>query len=168
MRYAIFLRGVNVGGIKVPSSELRRVLAELGLTDVKTYVASGNVTCDSDLDASALQGAVERALSTAFSYDAHVQVLSHAELAGIVERYPFATDEEHHRYVVLCDSAATAEELDGIVTGEMEEVAAAGRTVYWRCPKGSTLDTPFSKATSSKRFKSLATTRNLNTIEKML
>ena len=74
MRYAIFLRGVNVAGIKVPSADLKRVLSDLGLTDVKTYVASGNVTGVSEEKAAALQMMVEAALSTAFSYDAHLQV----------------------------------------------------------------------------------------------
>ncbi|HET7725228.1 MAG TPA: DUF1697 domain-containing protein [Propionibacteriaceae bacterium] len=168
MRYAIFLRGVNVGGIKVPSADLKRVLTDLGLGEVRTYVASGNVTCTSDLTATALQRKVEETLSAAFSYDAHVQVLSHDALAKLVEGYPFPTDDDHHRYVVLCDSTATADRLGEIEAGDMEQVAASGRVVYWRCPKGSTLDTPFSKATSGSKFKSLTTTRNLNTVEKML
>jgi uncharacterized protein (DUF1697 family) len=168
MRYAIFLRGVNVGGIKVPSTDLRRVLGDLGLTDVRTYVASGNVTCETDLTAAALQKDVEAALSKAFSYDAHVQVFSHDQLASIVERYPFANDEDHHRYVVFCDAAETAGELGKAHVGDMEKVSAKGRIVYWRCPKGSTLDTPFSKLTSAKKYRAATTTRNLNTVEKML
>jgi uncharacterized protein (DUF1697 family) len=168
MRYAIFLRGVNVGGIKVPSADLKRTLGDLGLADVKTYVASGNVTCESDEKASVLQKEVEAALSTAFSYDAHVQVFSHGELASIVQGYPFETDEDHHRYVVFCDSTETAGELGNADVGDMEKVSAQGRIVYWRCPKGSTLDTPFSKMTSAKKYKVATTTRNLNTVEKML
>ncbi|HEY8662646.1 MAG TPA: DUF1697 domain-containing protein [Propionibacteriaceae bacterium] len=168
MRFAIFLRGVNVGGIKVPSADLKRVLSDLGLTDVKTYVASGNVTCESEEKTAALQAKVEAALSEAFSYDAHVQVFSHDQLASIVDGYPFETDADHHRYVVFCDATQTATELGNADVGEQEKVAAAGRVVYWRCPKGSTLDTPFSKMTSAKRYKSATTTRNLNTVEKML
>ena len=44
MDYAMFLRGVNVGGIKVESKRLVQVLQELGLDRVVTYLASGNVT----------------------------------------------------------------------------------------------------------------------------
>jgi uncharacterized protein (DUF1697 family) len=168
MRYAVFLRGVNVGGVKVTSADLKAMLAGLGLDDVTTYVASGNVTCTSSLEASVLKNTVEKALSTTFSYDAKVLVFAHEELAAIVRRYPFDHDADHHRYAVLCDSAATAKELAAAVVGDMEEVAAEGRTLYWRCPKGSTLDTPFSKFSSSKRFRELTTTRNLNTVEKML
>jgi uncharacterized protein (DUF1697 family) len=168
MRYAIFLRGVNVGGIKVPSAELKRVLGAVGLNDVKTFVASGNVTCETDLEAGQLQPEVEAVLSKAFSYDAHVQVFSHDQLAAIVEGYPFETDDDHHRYVVLCDSTATAKDLGAATVGDMEKVEASGRTVYWRCPKGSTLDTPFSKLTSAAKYRAGTTTRNLNTVEKML
>ena len=168
MRYAIFLRGVNVGGIKVPSADLKRVLSEVGLTDVTTYVASGNVTCETQLTASTLQQEVEAALSKAFSYEAHVQVFSHAELASIVDGYPFETDDDHHRYVVFCDAEQTAGDLGKAEVGEVEKVSAHGRIVYWRCPKGSTLDTPFSKLTSAKKYKAATTTRNLNTVEKML
>ncbi len=168
MRYAIFLRGVNVGGIKVASADLKRVLGDLGLTDVKTYVASGNVTAGSAMTPAALKAAVEKALSEAFSYDAKVLVFAHDVLAGIVSGYPFRTDADHHRYAMLCDSADTATELAAVDTGDDEEVAAEGRTVYWRCPIGSTLATPFSKASGAKRYRERTTTRNLNTLEKML
>ena len=168
MRYAIFLRGVNVGGIKVPSADLKKLLGGLGLDAVRTYVASGNVTCETSLKPSELKSTVEKALSERFSYDAKVLVFAHDELAAIVEGYPFEGDADHHRYAVLCDSAATAKELATAAVGDMEKVAADGRTLYWRCPKGSTLDTPFSKFASAKRFRELTTTRNLNTVERML
>lgn len=43
MKYAILLRGVNVGGNhKVPNTEFREVLESLGFTDVVTYINSGN------------------------------------------------------------------------------------------------------------------------------
>lgn len=43
MKYAILLRGVNVGGNhRVPNIEFREVLESLGFTDVVTYINSGN------------------------------------------------------------------------------------------------------------------------------
>jgi len=43
MKYAILLRGVNVGGNhRVSNPEFRRVLESLGFTDVVTYINSGN------------------------------------------------------------------------------------------------------------------------------
>ena len=41
--YLALLRGINVGGKnKVPMAELKALLEELGLEDVRTYIQSGN------------------------------------------------------------------------------------------------------------------------------
>lgn len=43
IRLVAFLRGINVGGHhKLPMVQVRAVLAELGATDVATYIQSGN------------------------------------------------------------------------------------------------------------------------------
>jgi len=42
-RYALLLRGVNVGTKNsLPMAELRAMLKNVGCTDVQTYVQSGN------------------------------------------------------------------------------------------------------------------------------
>ena len=42
--YVILLRGINVGGHKkVPMAELRELLGKKGVSDVKTYIQSGNI-----------------------------------------------------------------------------------------------------------------------------
>ena len=45
-QFVALLRGVNVGGITVKSAELRALFDELGFTDVRTVLASGNVAFD--------------------------------------------------------------------------------------------------------------------------
>ena len=42
-RYVALLRAVNVGGRKLSMSDLRGLVADLGGTDVETYLQSGNV-----------------------------------------------------------------------------------------------------------------------------
>lgn len=168
MRYAIFLGGINVGGVKIRAFELNAALQAIGLSEIKTFAASGNVTCESALGAASLQRRVETALGKAFSYDAHVLILHQGDLAAVVAGYPFPTDDEHHRYVVICDGEQTASELGTVQAGDEENVSAMGRLVYWRCPKGASASTMFSKAAGAKRYKAVSTTRNLNTVEKML
>ena len=42
--HVALLRGINVGGRnKVPMADLRELMTSLGLTDVTTYIQSGNV-----------------------------------------------------------------------------------------------------------------------------
>ncbi|MGD9755355.1 MAG: DUF1697 domain-containing protein, partial [Acidimicrobiia bacterium] len=42
-RYALLLRGVNVGGVKLPMAPLRTALADAGYANVATYIQSGNI-----------------------------------------------------------------------------------------------------------------------------
>ena len=48
MRWAALLKGINIGGKKIPMSELTALTEGLGYNDVKTLLASGNVvfSCD--------------------------------------------------------------------------------------------------------------------------
>ncbi|HET9956116.1 MAG TPA: DUF1697 domain-containing protein, partial [Polyangiaceae bacterium] len=62
-RYALLLRGVNVGTKNsLPMAELRSMLTKLGCADVQTYVQSGNAVFSTQLRQAALTHAVESAL----------------------------------------------------------------------------------------------------------
>ena len=47
--YAVFLRGINVGGINIKMADLKEALKSRPFTGVKTLLASGNVVLASDL-----------------------------------------------------------------------------------------------------------------------
>ena len=48
-RYITFLRGVNISGKnKVPMTELKKGFEEIGFSEVRTYLNSGNVIFSSD------------------------------------------------------------------------------------------------------------------------
>ncbi len=48
IRYALLVRGINVGGKnKVVMAQLRQELTELRLENVETYINSGNIFFDS-------------------------------------------------------------------------------------------------------------------------
>ena len=90
--YLVLLRGINVGGKnKVPMAELRKLLEDLGYSDVSTYIASGNVFLRSDRSASTVKQQIEEALPRTFRLDSElvaVLVLTDAQLRAIVERRP--------------------------------------------------------------------------------
>ena len=86
MLRAINLKGHNRIGI----ADLRALFADLGCTDVSTYVQSGNVVFKSPKTAPQLVGAIERAISSAFGLDVTVLVRSKQELAKVVAGNPFA------------------------------------------------------------------------------
>ena len=64
MRYAAFLRGINVGGnTKIDMAELRAVFESLGFENVKSYINSGNVMFDAKKTANEkLAAKIEKAI----------------------------------------------------------------------------------------------------------
>ncbi|WP_139346517.1 DUF1697 domain-containing protein [Sinomonas mesophila] len=167
-QYAIFLRGVNVGGITLKMAEVRDVIGALDVTDVATLLASGNIVLSTDLGARPLKAAVEAALRAAFGYDAWVVVLTRAEVEAIVEACPYpADDASTHTYITLSSDPAALDELAAATDGaDGQERLAPGATA-WLAPRGSTLVSPLSKATAKPKFKATTTTRNLRTMLKV-
>jgi uncharacterized protein (DUF1697 family) len=90
MRYVALLRGINVGGkTLIKMADLKTCIEELGLDDVSTYIASGNVLFESDEhDAAKLQTKIERAIEQRFRLPVKVVVLDRAAYARIVKAIP--------------------------------------------------------------------------------
>lgn len=170
MRYVILLRGVNVGGVTIKMAELRELLAGLGYDEVKTVLASGNALVTSDASASEMKTAVEAALKARFGYDAIVHVLTLDALRVAVDGYPFTRGRDGwHDYALFVtdvgvQSALLALDLDG----EHEQAAGGDGVVYWSVPKGDTLDSELGKAIGKASYRPHMTSRNLNTLDKLL
>src|SRR3954452_3352986 len=90
-RYALLLRGVNVGTKNsLPMSELRAMLTKIGCTDVETYVQSGNALFGSTLGIAALTQEVERALDRYMGRPIATTLRTQRQLQAIVDANPFA------------------------------------------------------------------------------
>jgi uncharacterized protein (DUF1697 family) len=169
-RWVALLRGVNVNGITIKSADLAALFRERGYRDVRTVLASGNVVFTSDATAEALQPAIEQALRDRFGYDAWIVLVPHDDLAAIVDGFPFPSAEDRHDYVLFGSDEAALDDLlaDLDVDEAVERVARGTGVVYWSCPKGSSTDTVFAKRAGAARFKRTTTTRNANTLRKLL
>ncbi len=173
--WVALLRGVNVNGITVRSADLAQLFTDLGFTEVRTVLASGNVCFETDgreANRAALKSRIEAGLRERFGYDAWIVLVAHSALSQIIESYPFEQDAEHHAYVIFASTEQAREQLLAVSPRHEEagdEQAAAGEgVVYWRCPKGASTDTPFSKHVAKAHFKATTTTRNINTLRKLL
>ena len=92
VRYVALLRAVNVGGKGlVKKDALRDAFARAGGTNVRTFIASGNVLFDARPDrvASVVAGA-RRRLKQALGAEPVVMVPSAAEMQALLRRGPFA------------------------------------------------------------------------------
>lgn len=171
MRWAALLKGVNVGGNrKLPMADLRDFLAGLGLTDVKTLLASGNAVFDSDeKDAAKLEARLEHEARVKLGLDTGWLVRSHAELAAIVKANPFpdaAKAHPNHLLVHFHREPLPSNLLPRAHDGP-ERLAAHGRELFVDYPDDvghSKLPQSMNKA----KFPKLATARNWNTVLKLV
>jgi len=92
MRYAAFLRGINVGGHKpIKMADLGRIFASMGFTGVRTYIQSGNVVFDAvQPDPASLAVEIEAGLTAELGYDVATMLRTGRELQKIVDIHPFA------------------------------------------------------------------------------
>jgi uncharacterized protein (DUF1697 family) len=90
-RYVAFLRGMNLGNRRIKNPELVAHFEAMGLGDVATFRASGNVVfVDPAGEAeSKLRERVEAELDKRLGYDVAVFLRSAAEVAAIAAREPF-------------------------------------------------------------------------------
>jgi len=130
------LRGVNVGGVKLPMAGVRVSLSELGLEDVSTYVQSGNVV----FRAPAVKGLAER-IAKRIEADHGVRctviLRTPQELRAIAKANPFPDpDREPTRHHVVFLDAKAKGELDP-ERSPGDEFAVKGREIYIRYASGA-------------------------------
>ncbi|MEQ4517946.1 DUF1697 domain-containing protein [Pseudarthrobacter sp. B907] len=168
--YAVFLRGVNLGGINIKMADLKAALKSRPFSAVATLLASGNVVLSSELPAAGVKTEFEACLRETFGYDAWVVVLSAAQVAALVEACPYpADDKATHSYVTLSSDPEILTELydAGRALDGVELARLAPEAVAWLAPAGGTLESPFSKLSAKARYKASTTTRNLRTMIKV-
>ena len=92
--YVALLRAVNVGGTKLPMADLRTLLEGLGLTNVRTYLQSGNAVFDA-VEAAGTPTELANAIAMRIERDVGprvgVLVLRAAALEAVVAADPFLT-----------------------------------------------------------------------------
>jgi uncharacterized protein (DUF1697 family) len=170
--YVAMLRGVNVGAknrIKMPA--LQRAFEDLGHADVVTYIQSGNVVFESaSKSATALARAIEARIAKDLGCDVAVLLRSKAELARVVRSNPFLPQADPARVHVTF----LAEKPDAALVRAVNDYDAKGdafvvrgRDVYLHTPNGYG-NTKINNAFFEKKLNAVATTRNWNSVTKLL
>ncbi|MFG1775955.1 DUF1697 domain-containing protein [Micromonospora sp. NPDC049048] len=167
-RWVALLRGVNVGGATVAMADLRRLVADLGHHDVKTYLRSGNVVFGSTVrDAEALARGVERAIADELGLTVPVLVRSGRELAAVAGGNPYA-DREDDPTRLLVGFLATAPAKSAVAAltvpdGENVAFTVTGREIYLHYPDGGYGRSTFATKLE-KQLGVVTTTRNWRSV----
>jgi uncharacterized protein (DUF1697 family) len=160
-RYVAFLRAVNVGGTgKLPMAELRAMCESIGCTNVRTYIASGNVVFDSRLSEASLKTRLEKCLMTYAGKPVGVLIRSGAELAAILAGNPFKSAAPNRTVAIFLDAPPPAD-LASHVSGQQDEELAPGtREIYVHYSNGianSKLKIPAAQHGTARNMNTVAT-----------
>jgi len=165
-------RGINVGGHRrLPMKELKAELENLGLTDVRTYIQSGNVLFRSaESDAGALSETIASAVEKSHGFRSEVLVLDLAEFRAAAEGSPFPMTDAQAKTVHLSFLAEppAAPDLAGLDAAKSatEEWALKGRVLYLHAPDGYAHSKLAAKA--QRLLGVPVTARNWRTVTKIL
>ncbi len=173
MKYAAFLRGINVGGKNIVKMEtLREILSAQGFENVKTYINSGNVIFETaKTDDKKLAAKIETAIETGFGLKIKVMARSLAEIEKIVENNPFAGEFEDDKdlHVFFLDEELPPEKCALLLANnnENERFSVINREIFCHL-RISVLDSLMGKDYIGKKLKVSATARNWRTVNKIL
>lgn len=170
-RYAVLLRGINVGKAKrVGMADLRELLTAKGYRNVATLLQSGNVVLDTAQSADRLRRAIEQAFAERFGFGADVIVRRREDIARVVARDPLrdvATDGSKYVVAFMAEppTSPVDELLEGLDLGEDRYVVDGAEMYIW-CP-GGLRDSPLMAALGKAKGGPSATVRNWNTVQKL-
>lgn len=172
-RYFAFLRAINVGGHSVKMETLRQVFTGFGFRGVETFIASGNVIFETEVENGvALEKQIEVGLEETFGFPPVVFLRTFPELSNIAARQPFPADQfaraTAFNVAFLKDTPpATAIERLMSLQNEIDSFAVVGREMYWLC-KLRQSESKFANTVLEKVLGQPSTMRQISTMQRLI
>ena len=170
--YISLLRGINVSGKnKIKMESLRETYRSLGYTNVVSYIQSGNVVFETpNDDVSDLEATIRKAIADTYGYDVELVMKTGHDMADVISLNPFSTrpsiDPKKLCVIFLRRESPSLPAIDASKIRN-DEYVIMGRQVYLYCPDGFGR-TKLTNAFWEKIMSTIATSRNWNTVNKLL
>lgn len=173
--YVSMLRGINVSGqkmIKMP--ELKQLYEDIGFSGVVTYIQSGNVvfsTGGNDIKEDLIEK-IEKAILEKFGFQVPVIIRTIDELKEVVRAVPFKNSEgivPGKIYITFLENKPEEGNILKINPFDYkpDRFFIAGKEIYLDCASGYGT-TKLSNTFFENKLKVRATTRNWNTVNKLI
>jgi uncharacterized protein (DUF1697 family) len=172
MIYIAFLRGVNVGGKSIVSmAAIKEALVAIRLSDIRTYINSGNVIFSTRAsDAQKLTARIEKALEQHTGMAIKVLVMDHKTLKKIVDAIPrnWVDDKTMRTYVLLLwkelDDGGILDRL--AIKPGVDELRYTPGAVVWRVDRENVSRSQMNRIVGTPLYKKI-TIRSANTMRKL-
>ena len=175
-RYIALLRGVNISGKnKVPMEELKKGFEEMGFSEVRTYLNSGNVIFSSDEgNIEGFTNQIGTMIQRLFGIDIPVFVISKETLEDILAHAPdWWGNEDKATYdnLIFIIPPATFADVFGEIgepKEEFEKIKNYKEAVFWSFSRKDYQKTNWWPKTASTNISAKLTIRTANTVRKIV
>lgn len=170
--YIVLLRGVTPSGKnKIPSMAfLKEILEKGGFVNVKTYIQSGNVVLQTHGSSVEVSGKVHQLIKENIGAELPVMVKTAEEIKQVLSENPFTENHDIKRvfFTLFNDELPLplASELKRQDFGE-EKFDFTEKAMYMYIPTNASRS-KLSNNFLEKKLKIIATTRNFNTLSKLI
>ncbi|MCA9367439.1 DUF1697 domain-containing protein [Candidatus Kaiserbacteria bacterium] len=168
--YVALLRGINVGGNKkVSMAELRELFSNLGFSNVRTYINSGNVLFDGK---QVSMKAIEMAIKQRFGFAVPTLVVPVSSLRAVVKATPEMWHNDQLQKVDVLFlwppyNTKTVLKTMPLVAG-VDETLFVAETVVWRVERTKQNKSYMQKGFIGSEVYRHMTARNINTVRKLV
>lgn len=169
-RTIVLLRGINVSGKnKVPMAGLRTALTRAGFEGVATYIQSGNIAVDTELNFEKLSATIGALLTDNFDVSVPVVCVTQRDIEDLEARHPFPDDADPATHMIYFPKGPV--DVDGIAAMDLtkypsDTIEASTDAVYVGYGNGQS-KTKLTLAALEKAAGTSLTGRNLRSVAKL-
>ncbi|MBX7163262.1 MAG: DUF1697 domain-containing protein [Saprospiraceae bacterium] len=172
--YISLLRGINVSGKHlIKMEDLRNLLTQAGLQQIKTYIQSGNLVYQSsERNIESLNGIIEKTIFNNYKFEVPVITLKLNDLEKARDENPFlidplkTTSKMHISFLKQLPETENQTKLLEIKSPP-DEIIIKQKLIYLYCPEGYG-NTKYSSNTLDKILKVVNTSRNWKTTNELI
>ena len=167
------LRGINVSGHNMMKMEaLKNMLENIGFTNIRTYLQSGNVFVDSEEDASKVGFMIKQEIFKVFGHEVPVIVITKEDLELCFRNSPYLKEKDldtKKLYVAFVSTVLKSENINDLKISQFkpDEASIDGNRIFIKYAVGAG-KTRFDQKYIEKKLNLTATIRNWNTVTNLL
>lgn len=176
MKYIALLRGINISGKnKISMSELKLELEKNKYQNVSTYLNSGNVIFESDIDnKESIMQEIHKIIKNKFNLEIPVFIMTAFELEDILNNNPnwWGTDnkEVYHNLIFIIPPTKYKDVYNtiGEPKEDIEKIKEYNNSIFWSYDLKNYRKSNWWSKTASTNISDKITIRTANTMKKVL
>lgn len=176
MKYISLLRGINISGKnKISMSELKLELEKNKYQNVSTYLNSGNVIYESDIDnKESIMKDIHKIIKNKFNLEIPVFIMTSFELEDILNNNPnwWGTDnkEVYHNLIFIIPPTKSEDVYNtiGEPKEDIEKIKEYNNYIFWSYDLKNYRKSNWWSKTASTNISDKITIRTANTMKKVL